>query len=71
MRRECSEQNAALLIKQLREDGVEMEMGEAWTEGKAQFWGFNPPMTLPNLRRNEVWLELTQEQLDALKAAPK
>jgi len=71
MRRECSRQNAALLIKQLKEDGVELDMEEAWAAGKAQFWGFNPPMTLPNLRRNEVWMELTEEQLQALKAAPK
>jgi len=71
MSRECSRQNAALLIKQLKEDGVEIDMDEAWAEGRAQFWGYNPPMTLPNLRRNEIWLELTEEQVQALKTAPK
>ena len=71
MSRKCSEENAALLIKQLKEDGVQIDMDESWAEGKVQFWGFNPPMTLANLRRNEVWLELTEEQVQALKAAPR
>ncbi|KAL3785409.1 hypothetical protein ACHAW5_010374 [Stephanodiscus triporus] len=32
-----------------------------------QFWGYNPPFTIPYFRRNEVWLKLNDEQVNYLK----
>ena len=32
-----------------------------------QFWGYNPPFTLPHFRRNEVWVKLNYEQVSYLK----
>jgi hypothetical protein len=31
-----------------------------------EFWGYNPPFTIPFLRRNEVWIPLTEEQAQVI-----
>jgi hypothetical protein len=52
------------LAKQLKEDGI--DLSEEHVLSQYQFWGYNPPFTLPMFRRNEVWIPLTQEQADKL-----
>lgn len=37
-------------------------------EFDVEWWGYDPPMTFPMCRRNEVYVELTEEQVDELKA---
>ena len=44
------------LGKQLEKDGINMPDALE----KFQFWGYNPPFTIPYFRRNEVWIPLTQ-----------
>lgn len=58
---------ALSLAKQLVQDGV--DMSEADAVEKYQFWGYNPPFTIPYFRRNEVWIPLTQGQADYLVKA--
>ena len=31
-----------------------------------EFWGYNPPFTLPMFRRNEIWIQLDTDQVDYL-----
>merc|ERR1712087_318889 len=57
---------AVALSKQLREDGID-RMTEEYVLQHYQFWGFNPPFTIPMFRRNEVWLELTPEEVEILQ----
>lgn len=57
---------AIALSKQLREDGID-RMTEEYVLQHYQFWGFNPPFTIPMFRRNEVWLELTPEEVEILQ----
>mmetsp|Transcript_19455 Transcript_19455/g.45315 ORF Transcript_19455/g.45315 Transcript_19455/m.45315 type:complete len:227 (+) Transcript_19455:105-785(+) len=60
------DEKAKALSAQLREDGID-RMTEEHVMQHYQFWGFNPPFTLPMFRRNEVWLELTPEEVQILK----
>ena len=53
------------LAEQLSADGIE-GMTTDFALQHYQFWGFNPPFTIPYFRRNEIWLELTSEQANAL-----
>lgn len=62
---EISEAKAKELAKQLRDDGL-LSMTDEFAVGHHQFWGYNPPFTLPMFRRNEVWIELSEEQADQL-----
>jgi hypothetical protein len=63
------------LASQLLVDGVNLPKGEdglvALDKIKYEWWGFNPPFTLPFLRRNEVWIELDETQTEQLIASQK
>jgi hypothetical protein len=50
---------------QLIADGVP-GMTEEHILENFQFWGYNPPYTIPRFRRNEVWLKLSDEQVKHL-----
>mmetsp|Transcript_19150 Transcript_19150/g.27253 ORF Transcript_19150/g.27253 Transcript_19150/m.27253 type:complete len:228 (-) Transcript_19150:453-1136(-) len=59
-------QKAKELASQLREDGAEENLSDEEVIEKFQFWGYNPPYTIPFLRRNEVWIELSKKDLEKL-----
>jgi hypothetical protein len=52
------------LSQQLIHDGVNIT--EDYVLDHWQFWGYNPPFTIPYFRRNEIWIELNSEQVDYL-----
>lgn len=57
---------AKKLGEQLLSDGL-VDITEKYVVDNFQFWGYNPPFTIPYFRRNEVWLKLNKEQVDFLK----
>jgi hypothetical protein len=57
-------QMADALVEQLEKDGVDLSNMNVMQE--LQVWGYNPPWTIPFLKRNEVWLPLTEEQVSKL-----
>ena len=64
VKREEGAEKVKQLTKQLNEDGV--NIGEDEAKKKSLLWQFHPPFTLPFLRRNEVWIELTEAQIKKL-----
>lgn len=60
-----ADEMARQLALQLQQDGLK-EMTEEYVLDHYQFWGYNPPFTLPMFRRNEVWVEINEKELDIL-----
>ena len=63
---EINREIAKKLGAQLMEDGVE-GITEDYVTEHFQFWGYNPPFTIPHFRRNEVWLKLNGDQASYLQ----
>ena len=59
-------QKAMELYTQLITDGVE-SLTEESVMDKYQFWGYNPPFTIPYFKRNEVWLKVDDNQVSYLQ----
>jgi hypothetical protein len=57
-----TESKVALLVKQLNDDGIFIQEEDAMKN--YSLWQFNPPFTIPSLRRNEIWIPLTQKEVD-------
>lgn len=55
---------AKKLIEQLKEDGVDINEKDAIEN--FQLWQFHPPFTIPMCRKNEVWIDLTEMQINDL-----
>jgi hypothetical protein len=54
----------AHLVQQLNSDGVNIDEKDALET--YLLWQFNPPFTIPSLRRNEIWLPLSDDQVQFL-----
>ena len=54
------------LGEQLLSDGVP-GLTQEYVMANFQFWGYNPPFTIPYFKRNEIWLKLNDEQVSYLK----
>jgi hypothetical protein len=55
---------ATELATQLQKDGVDVSVD--YVLEHYQFWAYNPPFTIPMLRRNEIWVELSAAQVETL-----
>ena len=62
---ETHKAKAKEFVKQLKDDGLDIDE-DAFMK-KHQVWGYNPPWTIPSMRRNEIWIELTDEQVKKLE----
>lgn len=58
-------QVAAQLAEQLTADGLD-RMSVEYVLDHYQYWGYNPPFTLPMFRRNEIWVELNDAEVKLL-----
>lgn len=61
---EKSKEKARDLANQLKEDGVDVTEEDVLKN--YELWQHHPPFTLGPLRRNEIWVNLTQKQVDEL-----
>mmetsp|Transcript_45176 Transcript_45176/g.83596 ORF Transcript_45176/g.83596 Transcript_45176/m.83596 type:complete len:233 (-) Transcript_45176:76-774(-) len=52
-------EKVSLLVGQLKEDGLDVKEEDALKT--YLLWQYNPPFTIPQFRRNEVWIELSEE----------
>lgn len=59
-------EKAKALASQLRQDGITENISVEEVIQRFQFWGYNPPFTIPFLRRNEVWIELSEKDVKDL-----
>jgi hypothetical protein len=62
--RSRSKKMASNLVESLREDGLDISQEDAFD--RFEYWRYDPPMMPPFFSRNEVWIELTQKQVDDL-----
>jgi SOUL heme-binding protein len=76
----CTARNRALQLRQqLLDDGASHIKDDDNISNQAaslnneeilptfyEAWGYNPPFTIPAFRRNEIWIELTTEQVEQL-----
>ena len=53
------------LVRQLKQDGLELDEDQVLMQ-KYSLWQYNPPFTIPIMRRNEVWIQLTDEEVQRL-----
>ncbi|CAJ1966128.1 unnamed protein product [Cylindrotheca closterium] len=63
MSEEVANSKVTSLVEQLQEDGLDIAREDAMKN--YLLWQFNPPFTIPSLRRNEIWIPLTVEQVKA------
>jgi hypothetical protein len=52
------------LVEQLKDDGLELDEDQVLQ--KYSLWQYNPPFTIPIMRRNEVWIDLTDDEVARL-----
>ncbi len=52
------------LLQQLKSDGLDFDEKDALEN--YLLWQYNPPFTIPSLRRNEIWTALSDDQLEFL-----
>ncbi len=57
---------AQQLGEQLLSDGL-VDVTDDYAMEHFQFWGYNPPFTIPYFKRNEVWIKLNKDQVHFLK----
>jgi hypothetical protein len=62
---EKNQKVAVALAEQLTMDGID-RMSKDFAMQHYEFWGYNPPFTLPMFRRNEIWIELTEKDVQQL-----
>jgi len=48
-------------VQQLKSDGINIDEKDALE--RYLLWQYNPPFTIPSLRRNEIWLNLSDDEV--------
>lgn len=62
---DTTREKAIELAEQLMSDGLE-NMSVDYVLDNYEFFGYNPPFTLPMFRRNEVWVALSEADIQKL-----